>query len=76
VEAVTGREGEQLDQAASLAQTPPIFLDGSGPHRDPEAAQQPDTHGLEFHIRCLFRKPVVLLYGRLLRIIHPLDSSP
>src|SRR5215210_2290310 len=39
-------QGQQLDEAFGLPQPPISLLDGLGSHRDPEAAEQLEAHGL------------------------------
>lgn len=46
VQAMTGCQRKQLHEATRIAQTPPVFPDNSVAHRNPEAAEQPDAHGL------------------------------
>lgn len=70
---VPRREGEQLHQAPGLAQSPLVVLDGSRPHRHPEAAEQPDTHGLALSPWRYSRFRVALLGGLSPRIRHPLE---
>jgi hypothetical protein len=43
------REGEELYEAHRFPEPPPARFDGPGPHRNPEAAQQPDADHLGLH---------------------------
>jgi hypothetical protein len=42
-------EGEELYEAHRFPEPPPARFDGPGPHRNPEAAQQPDADHLGLH---------------------------
>src|SRR5215217_1663825 len=50
VEMVARREGKQLDEACRLPEPPCVLIHSPGPHRNLEAAEQLDAHGLRFPI--------------------------
>jgi hypothetical protein len=47
VQTVARSQGEELYEVGRLPQAPITLLDGSSPHHDLEATQQPDAYGLE-----------------------------
>jgi hypothetical protein len=55
VQAVTRRESEKLHQVCGLTQPPRTLIYGPGAHRDTEAAQQPDAHGLRRPVKGAMR---------------------